>query len=95
MKASPAPRTLKTSTGKPGPVMPLPRSSAIASGKTRQPIGPRFITSTAPVSARRRRSASGVSAVPPAIRISSSVPTIRSHCGTIRCSSSLTRADST
>ena len=93
MKASPAPSTLKTSTGKPGPreaVVERRRGSRRRS--TTQPIGPRFTTSVACVSARRRRSAARVSALPPAMRISSSVPTTRSQCGSDRAAASrLTR----
>ncbi len=60
-----------------------------------QPIGPRFITINAGVTSRTRRSAARLSPLPPAMWISSSVPTTRSHSGNSACSCSLTAADAT
>ena len=70
-------------------------SSGIAPSKTTQPIGPRLTTSVAVVSSRRRRKAARVSPEPPAMRISSSVPTSRSQSATMPCSTALTRSEAT
>ena len=86
MKASPAPSTLNTSIGNPGPLMPSSMSEGIARSNTTQPIGPRLTTiSAAGASSRSRRQAASVSVVPPAMWISSSVPTTTSQPGTIVC----------
>ena len=47
MKPSPAPSTLKTSIGKPGPFSPASSVSGTAPVKAAAPIGPRLQTSTA------------------------------------------------
>ena len=57
MNASPAPSTLNTSTGKPGPLSPCSMSSGIAPSNTTQPIGPRLTTSVAGVSCAQSRAA--------------------------------------
>ena len=80
-KASPAPTTLKTSTPTPLTVMPSSRPAGIGPSKTEQPVGPRFTTITAADCLRTLRRESIVESSPPAIRISSSVPTTRSQAG--------------
>ena len=60
-----------------------------------QPIGPRFITISAWLAARMAVSAVRASVLPPAMWISSSVPTIRSQAGSTAWSCSVTRADDT
>ena len=70
MKASPAPRMLNTSIGKPGPLMPCSMSSGMARSNTTQPIGPRLTTiSASGASSRILRQAPRVSVVPPAMWI--------------------------
>ena len=82
MKASPAPSTLNTSTGKPGPETPWSMVAGIEPGKAVQPMGPRLTTiSASGAAARTARIAAMVSVLPPAMWISSSVPTTRSHSG--------------
>ncbi len=93
MKASPAPSTLYTSTGKPGPLTPSSSRSGMSPGNTTQPIGPRLQTMVAAVTARTARMAASVSSDPPAIISSSSVPTIRSHSGRTGASSAVTPSD--
>jgi hypothetical protein len=86
MKASPAPKMLNTSIGKPGPFIPASMSSGIARSNTVQPMGPRLTTIRAlGASSRILRPASSVSVEPPAMWISSSVPTITSQSGRIVC----------
>ena len=67
MKPSPAPSTLKTSIGKPGPVWPESRLSGIAPSKATAPNGPRLQISVAAETARTVRNASRVSVDPPAM----------------------------
>ena len=69
--------------------------SGIAAGNTTQPMGPRLTTSVPGVSSRRRFSAAIVSVLPPAMWISSSVPTTRSHKGITVCRCALTSPDCT
>ena len=94
-KPSPAPSTLKTSIGKPGPVWPSSRLSGIAPSKATAPFAPRLQTSVASETARTARSAAMVSVVPPAMWNSSSVPTIRSKRCSVACSFRVTSALST
>ena len=62
MKPSPAPSTLNTSIGKPGPVWPSSRLSGIAPVEgRRRPSAPRLQTSVASETARTARSAAMVS----------------------------------
>ena len=97
MKASPAPSTLKTSTGKPGPTTPSSRSSRDRAREGRRsPCGPRLSTmqragvsarigcSAASVSSRRRRCGS-----PPRCRRSGR----RSGRTCCRCSVTAVRVD--
>src|SRR5215217_6731474 len=67
--------------GKPGTLTPSSTVSRISPGKTMAPIAPTLSTMVPPESPRMLRSASMVSVEPPAIRISSSVPTTRSQPG--------------
>ena len=85
-KPSPAPSTLKTSIGKPGPVWPSSRLAGIAPSKATAPFAPRLQTSVASETARTARSAAMVSVEPPAMWNSSSVPTIRSKRCSVACS---------
>ena len=78
MNPSPAPSTLNTSIGNPGPLSPSSSVSGMAPVKATAPIGPRLQTSVAFDTFRTARSAAMVSVVPPAMWNSSSVPTIRS-----------------
>ena len=74
--------------------MPFSMSSGIARSNTVQPIGPRLTTiSASGASSRIRRQAASVSVVPPAMWISSSVPTITSQSGTMVCRCAETLAD--
>ena len=52
---------------------------------TALPSGPRLTTRVARVAARTARKLAMMSAPPPAIMNSSSVPTIKSNCGKIAC----------
>ena len=79
MKPSPAPSTLNTSMGKPGPETPSSRLPGIGPSKATEPMGPRLQTSTACDTARTPRRAAMVSVDPPATWNSSSVPTMRSN----------------
>lgn len=95
MKASPAPSTLNTSTGKPGAHRPSSGESGMAPSKAVQPCSPRFITISAALHSRMRRSACTVSPLPPAMCTSSSVPTSKSHSGSTDWICVLTSAEGT
>ena len=82
MKPSPAPSTLNTSTGKPGPDSPSSSASGIAPVNATAPAAPRLHTSVASEASLTERRARTVSVLPPAMWNPSSVPTIRSN----RCS---------
>ena len=92
IKPSPAPRTLNTSIGKPGPASPSSSVSGISPEKATAPAAPRLQTSVALETARTERRAWIVSVVPPAMWNSSSVPTIRSKRCNVAWSLAVTAA---
>ena len=92
---SPAPRTLKTSIGNPGPASPSSKLSGISNVKATAPAAPRLQTSVAADTPRRARKASIVFVLPPAMWNSSSVPTIRSNRCSVLCSFCVTASLST
>ena len=94
-KPSPAPSTLKTSIGKPGPLSPSSRLAGMAPVKADRPRAPRLQTSVASETARTARSAASVSVEPPAMWNSSSVPTMRSKRCSVACSFVVTASLST
>ena len=92
MKASPAPRTFNMSTLLPLITSNSPELFGISLLITVHPNGPSFKTIIASLTFRTFFKAVTVSSLPPAICISSSVPTITSQEGSIVCMCLLTSA---